>query len=300
MSTIFARLLRIPLTIIIVWTILVAAVPVAMAYYAPYLVRPGIYCVRTSTVLVRFDQPLPAGMCKGLAELYHLSFLELFVDSMFRSLALLIGAAVLALVVGTLLGVAGALLRRRAWASGGIVGITTLLSAVPAFFVAYFLQILVIIVGATPEGGKLLPVFGFGYDSHLVLPLLSVSVPAIAFTAQLTATRMQDVLDADFITVANAKGLGTREILLVHVLPHVRPVLLEALGSGLRVSVASLPIIEYLFVWRGIGQLALEAVGVHDAAGLIFSGVVLAGLFATVSALADVSRPRALFRQTAS
>jgi peptide/nickel transport system permease protein len=239
-------------------------------------------------------------MCKSLAELYHLSFLELFVESMFRSLALLVGAAVLALVVGTLLGVAGALLRRRAWASGGIVGITTLLSAVPAFFVAYFLQILVIIVGATPEGGKLLPVFGFGYDSHLVLPLFSVSVPAIAFTAQLTATRMQEVLDADFITTANAKGLRTREILLVHVLPHVRPVLLEGLGSGLRVSVASLPIIEYLFVWRGIGQLALESVGVHDAAGLIFSGVVLAGFFATVSALADVSRPRPLFRQTAS
>lgn len=300
MNAAFARLLRIPLTMVIVGTILVAAVPAVMAYYAPWIVRPGIFCVRTSTVPIRFDQPLPAGMCKSLAELYHLTFLDLFVESMFRSLALLVGAAVLALVVGTLLGVAGALLRRRAWASGGIVGITTLLTAVPAFFVAYFLQILVIIIGATPEGGKLLPVFGFGYDSHLVLPLLSVSVPAIAFTAQLTATRMQDVLDADFITVANAKGLRTREILLVHVLPHVRPVLLEALGSGLRVSVASLPIIEYLFVWRGIGQLALESVGVHDAAGLIFSGVVLAGLFATVSALADVSRPRALFRQTAS
>jgi hypothetical protein len=45
-------------------------------------------------------------------------------------------------------------------------------------------------------------------------------------------------------------------------------------------------------------RLALESVGVHDAAGLIFSGVVLAGLFATVSALADVSRPRALFPQS--
>jgi peptide/nickel transport system permease protein len=297
MNTVFGRLLRIPLTIMVVGTILVATVPVAMAYYGPYVVRPGIYCMRTS-VPVRVDQPFPMGMCKGLAELYHLSFLDLFVESMFRSLALLIGAAVLALVIGTLLGVAGALLRRRAWASGGIVGVTTLLSAVPAFFVAYFLQILVIIVGATPEGGKLLPVFGFGYDSHLVLPLLSISLPAIAFTAQLTATRMQDVLDADFITAANAKGLRSTRILFVHVFPHVRPVLLEAVGSGLRVSVASLPIIEYLFLWRGIGQLALEAVGVHDAAGLIFSGVVLAGLFATLSALADVSRPRALFRQT--
>ena len=39
------------------------------------------------------------------------------------------------------------------------MGVTTLLTAVPAFFVAYFLQILVIIVGASPEGAKLLPVF---------------------------------------------------------------------------------------------------------------------------------------------
>src|SRR3981189_1404466 len=98
------RLLRLPLTVSVVWAILAVSVPVAMAYYGPWVVRPGIYCVRTSSVPIRFDQPLPAGMCKSLADLYHLSFLNLFVDSMFRSLALLVGAAVLALVVGTLLG----------------------------------------------------------------------------------------------------------------------------------------------------------------------------------------------------
>jgi peptide/nickel transport system permease protein len=175
------------------------------------------------------------------------------------------------------------------------MALTTLLMAIPAFFVAYFLQILVILVGAT-EGGNLLPVFGFGYDAHLVLPLLSISVPAIAYTAQLTATRTQEVLDSDFITTANAKGLPTRWIVGIHVLPHVRPVLLEGLGSGLRISVASLPIVELLFNWQGIGQLALEAAGIHDAAGVVFSAVVLAGLFATLSALADLSRSRALYQ----
>jgi len=76
----------------------------------------------------------------------------------------------------------------------------------------------------------------------------------------------------------------------------VRPVLLEALGSGLRISVASLPIVEYIFLWRGIGQLALEAIGIHDAAGFIFTALVLAGLFTTLSAIADLSRPKALYR----
>ncbi len=294
MSGTALRVLRVPLTIGAIWWALSAAVPEAMNQYAPYLVRPGIRCIRGPVVVS--GQFIPQNTCLGLADLYHRTFNDLFVESMFRSLALLLGAAVLALTVGTLVGVAAALLRRRAFASGGILAATTLLTAVPAFFVAYFLQIVVIIVGATPEGGNLLPVFGFGYDSHLVLPLLSISLPAIAYTAQLTATRMIEVLNADFITVANAKGLRTSWILAVHVLPHVRPVLLEGLGSGLRVSVASLPIIEYLFNWRGIGQLALEAVGVHDAAGFIFSALVLAALFATLSAVADLSRPRALYR----
>lgn len=229
-------------------------------------------------------------------QLYRREFFDLLIESTFRSLALLVGAAVLALVVGTLLGIVAALLRRRAVLSGVLLALTTLVTAVPAFFVAYFLQILVIMVGASPAGGRLSPVFGFGYDEHLVLPLLSIAAPAVAYTAQLVATRMVDVLDADFVTVAHAKGLRMSWILVIHVLPHVRPVLLEALGSGLRVSVASLPIVEFLFVWRGVGQLALEAVGVHDAPTLIFSVVVLAALFSMLSAIADLSRPRAIYR----
>src|SRR5687768_11843205 len=295
MSPTLLRIARVPLTVAVVWAILAVAVPLAMSHYAPYAVRAGIRCVRTA-VAVRTDQLIPPGACQGLAELYRVPFVELLVDSTFRSLALLLGAATLALTVGTLLGAAAALLRRRAWGSGGILGLTTLVSAVPAFFVAYFLQIVVVIVGASAEGGNLLPVYGFGYDDHLVLPLISISLPAIAYTAQLTATRTSDVLDSDFVTVANAKGLRTSWILLIHVLPHVRPVVLEALGSGLRISVASLPIVEYLFLWRGIGQLALEAVAVHDAAALVFSAVVLAALFSTLSALADLSRPRAIFQ----
>jgi ABC-type dipeptide/oligopeptide/nickel transport system permease component len=187
-------------------------------------------------------------------------------------------------------------MRRRALASGGVVGLLALLAAIPSFFVAYFLQILVIVVGAGDDGGRLLPVFGFGYDEHIVLPLLSISIPAIAYTAQLTATRMQDVLDAEFVTTANAKGLLESRIIAVHVLPHVRPVLFEALGSGLRVSVASLPIVEFLFRWNGIGALALQSVGVKDPAAFVFTAVVLVAVFAILGAVADLSRPRVLYR----
>jgi ABC-type dipeptide/oligopeptide/nickel transport system permease component len=289
------RLIRIPVTVLIAWAALMAAVPYLMTLYEPYVMRPGFSCARDAIQFSRTQ--LPSGGCRTLADLYDQPFLSLFVESAFRSIALLLGAALLALILGTLLGVAGALLRRRAFASGGIVGVTTLLASVPAFFVAYFLQIFVITVGASSESReRLLPVYGFGFDEHLILPLLTISIPAIAYTAQLTATRLAEVLDTDFITTARAKGLRMRWIVAVHALPHVRPVLLEALGSGLRVSVASLPIVEYIFLWRGIGQLALEAIGIHDAPGFIFTAVVLAALFTTLSAIADLSRPKALYR----
>lgn len=301
MSYVVSRVLRVPLVVAVVWIVLSVVVPIAMTHYTAFVLRPGLRCVGppqsviigNGTSVVLND---PLGTCLSLAEMYRRPFFELFANGMFRSLALLLGAAALALTLGTLLGVAAALMRRRAVASGGIVAVTSLLTAVPAFFLAYFLQIAVIVLGASAEGGRLLPVYGFGYDEHLILPLLSISLPAIAYTAQLTATRMQDVLESDFVTVANAKGLRTSWILAVHVLPHVRPVLLEALGSGLRVSVASLPIVEFLFNWGGIGELALAAVGVRDAAGFIFTAVALAGLFATLSAIADLSRPRVLYR----
>jgi peptide/nickel transport system permease protein len=265
-----------------------------MRQYAAFRVGQATPCV--NAVFGPFGSVTISNCERTLSDVYRRPFADLMLDATARSLVLLIGAAVLALLLGSLIGIAIALLRRRAFASGGLVGVLALAAAVPSFFLAYFLQILVIVLGATEDGGRILPVFGFGYDEHIVLPLISISIPAIAYTAQLTATRMQDVLDAEFVTTANAKGLLPSRIIGVHVLPHVRPVVFEALGSGLRVSVASLPIVEFLFSWRGIGALSLEALGAKDSAAFVFTAIVLVGVFAILGAIADLSRPRVLYR----
>lgn len=296
MSTTAVRLMRIPIVVAVVFVLLAISAPIAMSQYRGYDVRRGPSSLCAMSLSYTPTGPvLTTPPCPSVADAHRTTFVPLMADAGLRSLVLLVGAAILALVVGALLGIAAALLRRRAIASGAIVGVTSLLAAVPSFFVAYFLQITVIVLGATAEGGRILPVFGFGYDEHVVLPLLSVAVPAIAYTAQLTATRMQDVLDADFVTTANAKGLLSSTVVFRHVLPHVRPVLFEGLGSGLRVSVASLPIIEFLFNWNGIGQLSLETIALKDAAAFVFCAVVLVTLFAILGAVADLSRPRALY-----
>lgn len=296
MSPTVRRLLRVPLTVLVLAAIVTLAAPAAMGQYPAYAVKNGPLsagCVPTG--VTRFGALPPTGFpCPDVAGAHKRPFGELMVDATERSLVLLGGAALLAAVVGTLLGIAIALLRQRALASGGLVALTSVLAAVPSFFAAYFLQIVVIVVGAR-EGGNVLPVYGFGYDSHVLLPLLAISIPAVAYTAQLVSTRMQEVLASDFVTTANAKGLMPSQVIGTHVLPHVRPVLFEALGSGLRVSVASLPIVEFLFSWNGIGQISLEAIALRDAPALLVCAIVLVSIFAVLSAVADLSRPRALY-----
>ena len=225
-----------------------------------------------------------------------MSLPALIADTGMRSAVLLIGAATIALTLGVLIGAVSGAVRRRAIASGAVLAVTGLTAAVPSFFVAYFLQIAVIVFGANASGSRFLPVYGFGYDEHIVLPLLAVAIPALAVTAQLTAARVSDVLDSEFITTANAKGLMQGWIMRVHVLPHALPVALEGLGSGLRISVASRPIVEYIFQWKGIGYVALQSIASRDAAALTASALVLVTLFALLSFIADIGRPRFAYR----
>ena len=145
---------------------------------------------------------------------------------------------------------------------------------------------------ASGSSRRFLPVFGFGYDEHIVLPLIAVAIPAITVTAQLVGMRISEVLDADFIVTAEAKGLLPSWIARVHVLPHAWPVVVEALGSGLRISVASLAIIEYLFIWNGLGFLALQAIASRDPVALAASAIVLAALFSLLGLLSDLVKVR--------
>jgi len=291
------RAARVPLVALVLWAALAVVAPLAMSRYAPYSLVNGPGALCAPPVPAGFGQP-PASRTCGvpLTDLYEMSLPALIADTGMRSSVLLIGAATIALTLGVFIGAVSGAIRRRAIASGAVLAVTGLTAAVPSFFVAYFLQIAVIVFGANASGSRFLPVYGFGYDEHIVLPLLAVAIPAVAVTAQLTAARVSDVLDAEFITTANAKGLMQGWIMRVHVLPHALPVALEGLGSGLRISVASLPIVEYIFQWKGIGYVALQSIASRDAAALTASALVLVTLFALLSFIADIGRPRFAYR----
>ena len=287
MTRVAFGLARIPVLVVVLWLVFAAVLPLATERYPAFTLSRGAGggCL---TRPVGF-QPGIDPCVRSIADAYSRPLPDIVVDAAVRSIALLAAVSFAAFTAGMLLGIAAAVLRHRSLASGAIIGSTGVVAAVPSFFLAYFLQIAIIFLGGI-AGHAVLPVSGFGLDGHLVLPLLTLGLPAVAIAAQICAARTSDVLDADFVTTARAKGLLTSWIIRVHVIPHVVPVLLEAVGSGLRVAVASLPIIELILGWTGIGYLALQAVSVRDPVALTASLLVLAAMFAVTSLVLDLRR----------
>ncbi len=175
-----------------------------------------------------------------------------------RSLALLL----LALAVGAGLGIAGgfyAALHERSALALGAMAATLLGVSTPTFFAALLWQVAEIaFYNAT--GLRLVPVGGFGWDAHILLPALVLAGRPLAHLARVTLVSTREVLDQDYVRTAVAKGLPDPLLWGRHALRNAAIPILTAAGVSLRFSLGSLPVVEYFFGWPGLGAALLAGI----------------------------------------
>ena len=92
------------------------------------------------------------------------------------------------------------------------------------------------------------------------MPALVLAMRPLAQIIQVTYVSMSNVLTEDYIRTAQAKGLADRVVIGRHALRNVLIPVLTTLGTSLRFSLASLPVVEAFFVWPGVGQALLQAI----------------------------------------
>lgn len=206
-----------------------------------------------------------------------------------RSLGLLAAALALAVAVGLPLGGLAAVWRHRRASSvvllASLIGVST-----PSFFAAMLLIWLDVWAG-NQLGTRVLPVFGFGWDGHMVLPTLVLAAAPMANITRLGYTALSTALEADHIRTARAKGLPPRIVYGRHVLRTAGVPLLTTIAVSIRYSLAVLPIVEFIFSWRGVGLTLLEAIQGGDAVTAVTMVLVLALVFIAASALLDLAYP---------
>ena len=197
-------------------------------------------------------------------------------ETLKSSAGLLLLALGVALLTGLTLGIAAALSKRKT-SSALIMAVSTLGISTPSFLVAMFLWVVNIWVHRTFDI-KVLPSAGFGWDAHLVMPVIVLSMRPLAQIAQITYVSIRDILGQDYIRTAYSKGLSWRMVRNKHAIPNIMIPILTTLGSSLRYSLASLPVVEVFFEWPGIGSMLLENI-LQGSTALVIDLILSLGLF---------------------
>jgi len=206
----------------------------------------------------------------------HTAALQVVFETLKPSAGLLLMALGVAMLVGLPLGLAAALAKRKTSAALVTI-ISTLGISTPSFLFAMFLWVANIWVHRTFDIA-VLPSGGFGWDAHLVMPVLVLAMRPLAQIAQVTYVSMRDILGQDYIRTAHSKGLSWRQVRNVHALPNILIPTLTTMGSSLRFSLASLPIVELFFDWPGVGLMLLDAIQTGN--GTLVTDLILSlGLF---------------------
>jgi len=203
-----------------------------------------------------------------------------------RSLGLLAVSLALAVLIGLPLGISAGL-RRKTRFSGLIVFLSVLGISTPSYFAAMLLIWSGVWLYRT-TGADFIPLHGFGWDAHLIFPALVLAARPAANVMRLGYNALVEVLDADFVRTAHAKGLGPWIVLFRHVLRSAGVPLLTTVAVSLRFSLAVLPIVEYIFNWSGVGEELLAAIQDQDVTTVIGMVLPLALVFIVVNILLEI------------
>jgi peptide/nickel transport system permease protein len=135
------------------------------------------------------------------------------------------------------------------------------------------------------------PIGGYGSFSHLVLPSLTLGLLGAGWYARMMRSSMLDVLRQDYVRTARAKGLARLHVILGHALPNALLPIIAMIGIDIGIFMSGIVVVESVFGWPGIGQLAWQAIQRIDIP--IIMGVTLVSAVAIVigNLLADLIAP---------
>jgi peptide/nickel transport system permease protein len=197
------------------------------------------------------------------------------------SLALGVTGLLLGTLLGGLIGYLSAT-SRSAWLRRVPLGIAVAFESVPTFFVG----ILLVLVFAVNLGW--FPATNGRGLAGLVLPAVTLALAFIPAIARVFRTALLDVLQAEHIRTARAKGIPHHLLVRRHVVANALGTTLNVVGIQAGVMLGGAVVTESVFGWPGIGQLSINAVQNRDYPLVIVCVLVIAVGFVLINLLVDV------------
>ncbi|MGO4566369.1 ABC transporter permease [Rhizobium sp. 2YAF20] len=194
---------------------------------------------------------------------------------------LLIGSStVIAIAIGTWIGVRGATKRYSIFDYMATVGAMVALSIPTFWFGLVGIYVFSLRLGWLPAGNM----YTIGDESvlnyihHLILPSIVLALVHVAVWSRYMRTATLDVINQEFIKTARAKGLSERRILMKHVIGNALLPMITLAGMQLPSVLTGALVTETVFTWPGMGRLFLDSLGYSDypvVMGLLMFSAIL-------------------------
>lgn len=242
------------------------------------------------------DQPVPVQLAVylgrvvtgdlGMSFHYNRPVTDLILQRLWPTILLALSAQMMAMILGTVLGVLSAR-RPNGPLSGFVTVFSTVGYAAPVFWTGLMLVILLAVwfpvfpvqgmVSARFRGTGL--ALALNVAHHLVLPASTLAILFLAQYARIARASMIEVLGADYVRTARAKGLGEFRVIFRHAFRNALLPILTIAGLQFGNLISGALLVETVFNWPGMGRLAFDSVLRRDFPTLLgvlfFASVVV-------------------------
>jgi peptide/nickel transport system permease protein len=222
--------------------------------------------------------------------------IDVLMEALPGTIMLAFAAMIFATIIGVLLGVLAAV-KQNTWMDTTSVFASVIGISAPSFFMAIVIAYLFGIVLHSYTG---LNLTGSWFDidettgqryltlQNLILPAITLGIRPLAIITQLTRSSMLDVLNQDYIRTAYAKGLSRRTVVFKHALRNALNPVITAITGWFAELLAGAFFVEYIFGWKGIGKVTVDALDKLDYPVVMGSVLFSAAFFILINILADI------------
>jgi peptide/nickel transport system permease protein len=205
-----------------------------------------------------------------------------------NTLNLAIASIIVAVIIGVVAGIISAI-RQNSWLDVSSTVFALAGISIPNFWLGTVLILIFAVhLQILPVGGLDHPFYTLEGMKQLILPAITLGTGSAAMIARMSRSSMLEVIRADFIRTARAKGLKERTVIWVHALRNAMIPVITVIGLNFGFLLGGTIITEQVFAINGVGRLMVQAIAARDFPMVQGSVLLVATLFVLVNLIVDI------------
>ena len=205
-----------------------------------------------------------------------------------NTLKLAVASMIVAIIIGIIAGLISAL-KHNSWLDVTSTTVALAGISIPNFWLGAIL-ILVFAVNLQwlPVAGLSEPFYTWEGIKQLVLPAITLGTGSAAMIARMTRSSILEVVKADYVRTARAKGVKEKNVIWIHTLKNAMIPVITVIGLNFGALLGGTIITEKVFAINGVGRLMIDAIAMRDFPMVQASVLLVATLFVVVNLVVDI------------